>query len=62
MPYRERKEDRGGPGPEAGSVGEPLYTDVVAALREAGRNMDVVVGGRYGLGNEIHAVDGGRDI
>jgi pyruvate-ferredoxin/flavodoxin oxidoreductase len=37
---------------EAGSVGEPLYTDVVAALREAGRNMDVVVGGRYGLGSK----------
>ncbi len=37
---------------ESGSLGEPLYEDVVAALREQGRSMDVVVGGRYGLGSK----------
>ena len=35
---------------EAGSVGEPLYLDVCAALREEGRTDITVVGGRYGLG------------
>ncbi|NCA95970.1 MAG: pyruvate:ferredoxin (flavodoxin) oxidoreductase, partial [Methanomicrobia archaeon] len=34
---------------EQGSVGEPLYLDVVAALAQTGRHIDVVVGGRYGL-------------
>ena len=37
---------------EPGSLGEPLYLDVVAALAEEGRHMDVVVGGRYGLGSK----------
>lgn len=37
---------------EPGSLGEPLYLDVVAALAEQNRKMDVVVGGRYGLGSK----------
>ena len=37
---------------EAGSVGEPLYTDVCAALVEAGRGDIKVLGGRYGLGSK----------
>lgn len=37
---------------EAGSLGEPLYLDVVAALKEANRNDIKVVGGRYGLGSK----------
>ena len=36
---------------EPGSLGEPLYEDVCAALREAGRDIEVV-GGRYGLGSK----------
>ncbi len=36
---------------EAGSLGEPLYLDVVAALKEMGKKK-VVVGGRYGLGSK----------
>jgi pyruvate-ferredoxin/flavodoxin oxidoreductase len=36
---------------EPGAVGEPLYLDVVAALREAGREL-TVVGGRYGLSSK----------
>ncbi len=36
---------------EPGSLGEPLYLDVVAALSEVGRNIKVV-GGRYGLGSK----------
>ncbi|MGN0785001.1 MAG: pyruvate:ferredoxin (flavodoxin) oxidoreductase [Candidatus Aphodomorpha sp.] len=36
---------------EPGSLGEPLYTDVVAALNEQGRNIEVI-GGRYGLGSK----------
>ena len=36
---------------ESGSLGEPLYLDVVAALAEQGRNI-AVVGGRYGLGSK----------
>ncbi len=37
---------------EPGSLGEPLYIDVQAALRENG-NFDIkVVGGRYGLGSK----------
>ena len=36
---------------EPGSLGEPLYLDVVAALQQAGRNIDVI-GGRYGLGSK----------
>ncbi|HET8773177.1 MAG TPA: pyruvate:ferredoxin (flavodoxin) oxidoreductase, partial [Thermoanaerobaculia bacterium] len=37
---------------EPGSVGEPLYLDVVTALREAGRDVPVVIGGRYGLSSK----------
>ena len=36
---------------EPGALGEPLYLDVVAALREGGNNA-VVTGGRYGLGSK----------
>ncbi len=36
---------------EAGSLGEPLYLDVCAALAETGRKA-TVVGGRYGLGSK----------
>ena len=36
---------------EPGSLGEPLYLDVVAALAEQGRKAEVV-GGRYGLGSK----------
>ena len=34
---------------EPGAVGEPLYQDVVVALREGGRENVAVIGGRYGL-------------
>ncbi len=34
---------------EMGALGEPLYVDVVTALRQEGRDIPVVVGGRYGL-------------
>lgn len=37
---------------EAGALGEPLYLDVCAALREFGRENITVVGGRYGLGSK----------
>ena len=37
---------------EPGSLGEPLYEDVVAALKEEGRDNILVVGGRYGLGSK----------
>ncbi|MDY5731395.1 MAG: pyruvate:ferredoxin (flavodoxin) oxidoreductase, partial [Eubacteriales bacterium] len=37
---------------EPGSVGEPLYLDVVTALIESGRADIKVVGGRYGLGSK----------
>ncbi len=37
---------------EPGSLGEPLYLDVVAALAEMGRQTEVVLGGRYGLGSK----------
>ena len=37
---------------EPGSLGEPLYLDVAATLREAGKNDIVVTGGRYGLGSK----------
>lgn len=37
---------------EPGSIGEPLYQDVVNALFEAGRPDIKVVGGRYGLGSK----------
>ncbi len=37
---------------EPGSLGDPLYLDVVTTLREAGLNDIVVTGGRYGLGSK----------
>ena len=37
---------------EPGSLGEPLYLDVVTALATAGRTGIKVVGGRYGLGSK----------
>ena len=37
---------------EPGALGEPLYLDVAATLREAGKNGIVVTGGRYGLGSK----------
>ncbi len=36
---------------ESGSLGEPLYLDVCAALAEEGRKVEIV-GGRYGLGSK----------
>ena len=37
---------------EPGSLGEPLFLDVVTALNEVGRTGIKVVGGRYGLGSK----------
>ena len=37
---------------EPGSLGEPLYLDVVTSLANAGRNDIKVYGGRYGLGSK----------
>ncbi|HWR23075.1 MAG TPA: pyruvate:ferredoxin (flavodoxin) oxidoreductase, partial [Feifaniaceae bacterium] len=37
---------------EPGSLGEPLYTDVVAAFKEAGVTDKEIVCGRYGLGSK----------
>lgn len=37
---------------ESGSLGEPLYLDVMTALTQQGRKIDTVVGGRYGLGSK----------
>ncbi len=37
---------------EPGSLGEPLYLDVVTALASKGRSIDKVIGGRYGLGSK----------
>ena len=37
---------------EPGSIGEPLYEDVISALYEAGVTGIKVVGGRYGLGSK----------
>ncbi|MBQ2718785.1 MAG: pyruvate:ferredoxin (flavodoxin) oxidoreductase [Clostridia bacterium] len=37
---------------EPGSLGEPLYLDVIAALAREGRSGLTVVGGRYGLGSK----------
>ncbi len=37
---------------EVGSVGEPVYLDVVTALNQAGRSDIKVVGGRYGLSSK----------
>ena len=36
---------------EPGALGEPLYLDVIAALHECGRRVDVI-GGRYGLSSK----------
>ena len=50
---------------EPGSVGEPLYLDVIAALDELPRRgvAPAVTGGRYGLGFEgVHAGHGGRRV
>jgi pyruvate-ferredoxin/flavodoxin oxidoreductase len=37
---------------EMGATGEPLYLDVVSALEQEGRKVDVLVGGRYGLSSK----------
>ena len=37
---------------EAGALGEPLYLDIVCALKETGRQNICVYGGRYGLGSK----------
>ncbi len=37
---------------EPGSVGEPLYMDVTSALAEQNRNMETIIGGRYGLSSK----------
>ena len=37
---------------EPGSLGEPLFLDVVAGLNEVGRTGMKIVGGRYGLGSK----------
>ena len=37
---------------ETGSVGEPVYLDVVTALNQAGRSGIQIVGGRYGLSSK----------
>jgi pyruvate-ferredoxin/flavodoxin oxidoreductase len=37
---------------EPGSVGDPLYLDIVTALTESSREMPIVVGGRYGLSSK----------
>ncbi len=37
---------------EPGSIGEPLYLDVVAALDACGKDGIKVIGGRYGLGSK----------
>ena len=37
---------------EPGSIGEPLFLDVVAALQSVGNNDIKVIGGRYGLGSK----------
>ena len=37
---------------ESGSVGEPLYLDVVTSFVEMGEQMPTIVGGRYGLSSK----------
>lgn len=37
---------------ENGTSGEPLYLDVVSALKEEGREIETVLGGRYGLSSK----------
>ncbi len=37
---------------EPGSIGEPLYMDVLSAFMEGGDKMPLIVGGRYGLSSK----------
>lgn len=37
---------------EPGSIGEPLYLDIVTAFAESNRKMPVIIGGRYGLSSK----------
>ena len=37
---------------EPGSIGEPLYLDVVSAFTESNREMPHIIGGRYGLSSK----------
>ena len=37
---------------EPGSIGEPLYMDVVSAFVESNRSMPKIIGGRYGLSSK----------
>ncbi|MDH3697293.1 MAG: pyruvate:ferredoxin (flavodoxin) oxidoreductase [Flavobacteriaceae bacterium] len=37
---------------EPGSIGEPLYLDVVTAFAESKRKMPMIIGGRYGLSSK----------
>jgi len=37
---------------EPGSIGEPLYMDVLSAFVESGKKMPTIVGGRYGLSSK----------
>lgn len=37
---------------EIGALGEPLYVDVVTSFAQVGRQVDVIVGGRYGLSSK----------
>lgn len=37
---------------EPGSIGEPLYMDVLSAFVESGETMPTIVGGRYGLSSK----------
>ncbi len=37
---------------EPGSVGEPLYLDIISAFVEYGREIPTIVGGRYGLSSK----------
>jgi pyruvate-ferredoxin/flavodoxin oxidoreductase len=37
---------------EPGSIGEPLYLDVVNAFMESGKEMPKIIGGRYGLSSK----------
>ena len=37
---------------EPGSIGEPLYLDVVTAFAESNRDMPSIIGGRYGLSSK----------
>jgi pyruvate-ferredoxin/flavodoxin oxidoreductase len=37
---------------EPGAAGDPLYLDVITALREASRDVPIVIGGRFGLSSK----------